>query len=113
MNLINNSIKYKKADCNCKINIELNDYDENFILFKLSDNGIGVERGCENLIFEMFYRGDSARRNIKEGNGLGLYLAKTILVANGAKIWAENNGNGLSIIVLLPRSYKKPVKWFE
>ena len=113
MNLINNSIKYKKPDCNCKIDIELSDYDETKMLFKISDNGIGIEHGCENLIFEMFYRGDSARRNIKEGNGLGLYLTKTILVANGAKVWAENNGNGLSVMVLLQRSNEKPVKWYE
>ncbi len=113
MNLINNSIKYKKPDSNCKIDIELSDYDEHSMLFKLSDNGIGVEHGSENIIFEMFYRGDGARRNIKEGNGLGLYLTKTILVANGAKVWAENNGNGLSVMVLLPRSDKKPVDWFK
>ncbi len=113
MNLINNSIKYKKPDCDCKINIELSDYDEYSMLFKLSDNGIGVEHGSENIIFEMFYRGDSARRNINEGNGLGLYLTKTILVANGAKVWAENNGNGLSVMVLLPRSDKKPVDWYK
>ena len=113
MNLINNSIKYKKPDTDCRISVTLSDFDKKHILFTLSDNGIGIEKGSENLVFEMFYRGDKARSNIISGNGLGLYITKTILNANGAKVWAENNGDGLSVFVLLERTDKKPVEWYK
>jgi len=112
-NLINNSIKYKKVDERCEIAIKLEDNDDGRILCSVSDNGIGVERGTEEMLFEMFYRGDSARRNINEGNGLGLYLCKQILLANDAEISAENNGNGLTIKILFYRTDDIPVRWYK
>lgn len=113
MNLINNSVKYKKAETDCMIIIKLEDGTDDSILFSLSDNGIGVEPGSENMIFEMFYRGDSARRNINDGNGLGLYLTKQILNANQVKVWAKNNGNGLTVYAQFRRSEAKPVRWYK
>ncbi len=113
MNLINNSIKYKKPDSDCRISVALNDYDDKTILFTLADNGIGIEKGSESLVFEMFYRGDKARSNINSGNGLGLYITKTILDSNGAKVWAENNGDGLTVFVLFERTDKNPVEWYK
>ncbi len=110
-NLINNSIKYKKADELCKIVIKLDDSTDGKILCSVSDNGIGVEPGSEEKLFEMFYRGDGARRNIKDGNGLGLYLCKQILLANDAQISAENNGNGLTVNILFNRTDEIPVRW--
>ncbi len=113
VNLINNSIKYRKRDCDCKIKITIEDYDNDTILFSIADNGVGVEPGSENMIFEMFYRGDTARRNVNEGSGLGLFIAKQILILNNIRIWAKNNGNGLTIFALLHRSEDKPASWFE
>lgn len=112
-NLINNSIKYKKPDCNCEIVVTLEDNPDGKILFSLADNGVGIEPGTENMIFEMFYRGDTARRNTNEGNGLGLFIAKQILNLNNIKLWAKNNGNGLTVFALFERSDKKPVRWHK
>lgn len=112
-NLINNSIKYQKADEHCKIAIKLEDSADGRILCSVSDNGTGVEPGTEEMLFEMFYRGDGARRNIKEGNGLGLFLCKQILLANDAEIIAENNGNGLTVKILFCRTDEIPVRWYK
>ena len=110
-NLINNSIKYKKADERCKIVIKLGDSPDGRILCSVSDNGIGVEPGTEDMLFEMFYRGDRVRHNVNEGNGLGLFLCKQILLSNDAEISAENNGNGLTLKILFHRSDEMPVRW--
>ncbi|MBO5360277.1 MAG: HAMP domain-containing histidine kinase [Clostridia bacterium] len=112
-NLINNSIKYKKTDCNCEITVSIEDNDDGKILFAVADNGVGVEPGAESKIFDIFYRGDAARRNTSEGSGLGLFIAKQILTLNNIDVWAENNGNGLTVFALLERSDKKPVNWFK
>lgn len=111
-NLINNSVKYKKPNEDCVIKITLEDTDDGKILLSLIDNGLGVEPGSENMLFEMFYRGDHARRNINEGSGLGLFIAKQILALNNVRVWAKNNGNGLTVFALLERTDKAPVKWF-
>ena len=112
-NLINNSIKYKKADERCKIAIKLEDSPDGRILCSVSDNGIGIEPGTEEMLFEMFYRGDKVRRNVNEGNGLGLFLCKQILLSNDAEISAENNGNGLTLKILFHRSNEIPVRWYK
>lgn len=112
-NLINNSIKYKKPDCNCEIVVTIEDDSDGKILFSLADNGVGIEPGADNLIFEMFYRGDTARRNTNEGSGLGLFIAKQILTLNNINVWAKNNGNGLTIFALMERSNEKPVNLFK
>lgn len=112
-NLINNSIKYKKAEERCRIAIKLEDNPDGRILCSVSDNGIGVEPGTEEMLFEMFYRGDRVRRNANEGNGLGLFLCKQILLSNDAEISAENNGNGLTVKILFRRSDEIPVRWYK
>ena len=112
-NLINNSIKYKKPDERCKISIDLFDNSDDRFYVAVSDNGISIEPGSEEIIFEMFYRGDSVRKNIKEGNGLGLFLAKQIMLANDAEISAENNGNGLTIKILFRRTDETPIQWYK
>ncbi len=113
VNLINNSIKYKKPGCNCEIVVTLEDNPDGKILFSLADNGVGIEPGAENMIFEMFYRGDTARRNTNEGSGLGLFIAKQILNLNNISVWARNNGDGLTVFALFERSDKKPVRWLK
>ena len=102
-NLINNSVKYKKQGEDCVIAITLEDSEDGKILFSLADNGVGVEPGSEDMLFEMFYRGDRARRNTNEGSGLGLFIAKQILSLNNIAVWAKNNGNGLTVYALIER----------
>jgi signal transduction histidine kinase len=72
-NLISNSIRYSQQkagfDSYCKINFEKN---EKGYLFKVSDNGNGIEESTKDRIFEMFFR---ASENAK-GTGLGLFIAK-------------------------------------
>ena len=85
----------------------------NKICCSVSDNGIGIEPGTEEMLFEMFYRGDKVRRNVNEGNGLGLFLCKQILLSNDAEISAENNGNGLTLKILFHRSNEIPVRWYK
>jgi len=109
-NLINNSIKYKKSDERCKITVSIYDNPDDRILITVADNGIGVESGSEEMLFEMFYRGDSVRQNIKEGNGLGLFLSKQIILANDGEISAENNGNGLTMRILFRRTKDVPAQ---
>lgn len=113
MNLINNSVKYGKPGEKCEIVIALEIDKPDTLLFSLSDNGIGIEDGNEEKIFDLFYRADSSRHNPDTGNGIGLYVSKQIINANNAEIWAENNGNGLTVFAAFPLVDEEPVDWFE
>ena len=58
-------------------------------MITVSDNGTGIKKEDLPRIFDGFYRGDSARSNIK-GNGLGLAISKQIIENHHGKIWAKS-----------------------
>ena len=47
------------------------------------------------LLFDRFHKADKARSADREGWGLGLYIAKTIIGAHGGEIWATSE-NGIT-----------------
>jgi signal transduction histidine kinase len=55
-------------------------------------------------VFDSFYRNDPARTNPVKGSGLGLSIAKQIVLSHGGQIRAETNiGEGMNMIITLPR----------
>lgn len=55
------------------------------------------------LIFDKFYRLDSSRSSDTGGSGLGLAVAKEIIILHGGNIRADCGGNQISFTVELPR----------
>lgn len=53
-------------------------------------------------IFERFYRLDDARSSDKGGAGLGLAIAKEIVILHGGRIYADSDGKQTSFTVELP-----------
>lgn len=97
-NILKNSKKYAETD---KLEITINIFEEHaYVVLEISDNGCGVSEDKIPHIFEQFFRGDESR-NIKEGNGLGLYIVKYLVDAMGGSVDAENS-NGLTIRIRLP-----------
>jgi signal transduction histidine kinase/integral membrane sensor domain MASE1 len=63
----------------------------------VEDTGSGLEPGTETTIFEPFYTTKA------EGMGMGLSIARSIVVANGGRIWAVNNRmSGTTFHVTVP-----------
>lgn len=58
--------------------------------FSVADTGPGIADSEKNLVFERFYRSDNSRTD-KEHFGLGLCIAKEIILAHKGKIWIEDN----------------------
>lgn len=83
-NIITNAIKYSSGtSIPIKINIE---NQKQYIVVKITDNGIGIPRDELPYIFEPFYRVDKSRSKKTGGFGLGLNLCKTIMEAHKGKI---------------------------
>lgn len=58
--------------------------------FSVADTGPGIADSEKKLVFERFYRSDNAHTE-KEHFGLGLCIAKEIILAHKGKIWIEDN----------------------
>ena len=71
----------------------------NMLLVSVSDTGEGIPPESLSLIFERFYRADSARQSTTGGSGLGLAIVRAIVEAHGGTVHAENNPDGGARIV--------------
>jgi two-component system phosphate regulon sensor histidine kinase PhoR len=78
-NLFSNSIKYGKV--NGHTDVTFHDM-KNKILVEIKDNGMGINKGELNRVFDRFYRTDAARSIDRKGTGLGLSIVKHIIEAH-------------------------------
>jgi signal transduction histidine kinase/DNA-binding NarL/FixJ family response regulator len=85
-NLIDNAIKYtnKKG----KVNIELKTENDEIII-KVSDNGIGISEEQQKQIFNPYYQVSSYKEN-NNGIGMGLFISKSLVEKIGGKISFES-----------------------
>jgi len=81
MNLIDNAIKYSPAGDAINVRAYAED---GHVRIAVSDNGPGVAREDQRLIFEKFGRVTSG--NTRPGTGLGLFIARSIAEAHGGTL---------------------------
>ncbi len=98
-NLTDNAMRYAKAE---HLELTLTVWRERaYERLRFADNGKGVPEEQLPHLFELFWRGDSARGSRNEGSGLGLYIVKHIIEAHGGTVSAWNDG-GLVFEIALP-----------
>jgi len=99
-NIISNAVKYTPE--NGKITCSINEKNKN-VVFEITDTGIGIPKDQQKRVFEKLFRASNAFPHDPEGNGLGLYLAKSTVENVGGKIWFESKeGEGTTFFVQLP-----------
>lgn len=99
-NLLSNAVKY--SDKKPEINIEGFKEDNNIVI-KVSDNGIGINRIDQKHIFDKFYRASTGNIHKFKGLGLGLYYVKKIAEAHGGDVIVNSHlGKGSTFTVMLP-----------
>ena len=69
----------------------------------VQDTGEGIPVDQLPYVFERFYRTDHARSRDKEGSGLGLTIARSLVEAHGGRIWAKNIVGQGSTFTFVPR----------
>ncbi|MDW7730911.1 MAG: HAMP domain-containing sensor histidine kinase [Methanolobus sp.] len=71
--------------------------------FKITDKGIGISENELENIFERFYQADGSKTRKYNGNGLGLYVARSIITAHHGNIWVESiERAGTTVHIRLP-----------
>ena len=88
LNLLENAIKY--SDENPDISIVLSS-DQQQILMKISDKGIGISDKEKELVFNKFYRSGSEETRKTKGTGLGLFIVKYLVNQHFGKISIYDN----------------------
>ncbi|HEU4914897.1 MAG TPA: ATP-binding protein [Candidatus Saccharimonadales bacterium] len=92
MNFVDNAIYYTPAGG--RVTVNLVEKPET-IEFTVVDNGIGVPRHEQHHLFSKFYRANNAKRARPDGTGLGLFMAKKVVIAQGgAIIFKSQEGKG-------------------
>ena len=99
-NLIDNAIKYSKDEI--EISIKTFDTDKN-VLLKVRDNGIGISKEEQQIIFDKFGRAAIHEKNRKggvSGFGLGLNYVDQVMQAHGGKVTVSSEKDKFSEFTL-------------
>lgn len=100
-NLIDNAIEYTPEGGTVRVSVQ---FAERRVFVRVRDTGIGILPEDRANIFERFYRTQNAIAKKNAGNGLGLYIARTIATDHGGELnFASNEGGpGTTFTLSLP-----------
>ena len=92
MNFADNAIYYTPAGGHIEVKVE---ETPNSIELRVIDDGLGVPKADHAHLFTKFYRAGNARKARPDGTGLGLFMAKKVIVAQGGSlIFESEEGKG-------------------
>jgi signal transduction histidine kinase/DNA-binding response OmpR family regulator len=86
-NLVTNAAKYGEPDGEIGIDVEP---FEGAMRISVSNRGRGIPPEELGRVFDRFERSQDARKGDRPGLGLGLYIAKGLVEAQGGRMWAES-----------------------
>ncbi len=86
-NLIDNAIKFSNPSTAIDISVTER---SNTATFSVKNYGAEIPKDQLQSVFDRFHKTDSSRSSDRQGLGLGLYIAKTIIDLHKGKIWVES-----------------------
>jgi signal transduction histidine kinase len=108
MNFVDNAIYYTPNGGH--ITVHLVDRKDTVEL-RVEDDGIGVPKSEQPHLFTKFYRAGNARKQRPDGTGLGLYMAKKVIVAQGGSLLFDSQeGKGSTFGFVFSKSRLLPSK---
>jgi signal transduction histidine kinase len=111
-NLFSNAVKYTPAEgiitfsvVRAKKGETIGEYTllRDSLVFSVADTGYGIPKKDQPKIFSKLYRADNVKEMEANGNGLGLYLVKSMVETAGGKVWFTSvPDKGSTFYVALP-----------
>lgn len=86
-NLLANALQYSRPGG--EITVEAREIDDTIVI-SIADEGVGISPEDQEHIFERYYRAETTESRQVKGHGLGLYLCKKLVEAQGGRIWLES-----------------------
>lgn len=100
-NLVSNAVKFTPVGGTISIKSGVKDGD---LWVKISDSGPGIAQDEQEKVFTPFYRGKQGRR-FPQGMGLGLSIARDLILAHGGKLEMDSTpGMGSTFTILIPKN---------
>ena len=104
--LCDNAVKYSPEGTD--ITLSCIERQDGYCCLSVRDQGQGISQEDLPKVFDRFYRSDKARKSETGGHGLGLSIARIIVVAHNGKINVRSKpGCGTTFSVLLPAEEQK------
>lgn len=98
LNLLGNAIKFtERGEVRLEIGLE-----DDLILFRIADTGIGIEPHELDRLFEPFWQADASYTREAGGTGLGLSISQHLARLLGGSISADSEGRGSTFTLSLP-----------
>jgi len=104
LNLLSNAIKFTPSGKSINVSITTKIHKQAELLsVSIKDEGIGIPKDKQSIIFERFGQSDTELSRHAEGTGLGLHLVKLFVNALGGEINLKSEeGKGSNFILYLP-----------
>ncbi|EJL24998.1 sensor histidine kinase KdpD, partial [Brevibacillus sp. BC25] len=100
VNILTNAIKYTPAGTHVLVEVQSIAADQ--FVVKIADNGPGMDETTLANLFERYYRGGHTGENTS-GTGLGMAIAKQLVLAHGGEIMVESKlGSGTVVVMTFP-----------
>ena len=100
-NLTDNAIKYSPDGGTISVSLQ---QEEDALVWRVKDNGVGIPEADQEHIFERFYRVDKARSRETGGTGLGLSIVKQLVTLHDGEITVSSRpGKGSEFKVTFPQ----------
>ncbi|OMQ11537.1 sensor histidine kinase KdpD [[Flexibacter] sp. ATCC 35103] len=97
LNVLENAVKYGSNTITIKTNLIQNQFS-----ISVEDDGIGIEKNKQSLLFEKFYRVEQGNLHNTKGLGLGLYYVDQIIKAHQGSVRVVSDlGKGTQFTILL------------
>lgn len=101
-NLLSNATKYTRKDSHISLTL---DTDSDHYSISVADEGMGIPIAEQKRVFQKFFRAKNVRQMDTDGNGLGLYITKSIVERLGGTIeFKSAEGRGTTFTVTFPKA---------
>jgi signal transduction histidine kinase len=111
-NLLSNAVKFSSPEADLDVEVERREHE---VMLSVTDRGSGISADELERIFDRYYRGVNQRDSVG-GGGIGLAIAREIVVAHGGRIWAASGGPGtgstfhVAFPIVRPEPVEQPLK---
>jgi signal transduction histidine kinase len=105
-NLLENAVKYSDSKTTILIEAEraVGPQSSSFLVISVVSTGLAIQGAEVKSIFERGFRGSTAKQKVPAGTGIGLYLAKRVMMLHQGTVGLRTNGKESSFRLLFPMS---------